>query len=120
MLTLQEILDDFAEYIDRPQSLGVNIATRSPAGESPLHWMASLGDVPAIRLLVSNGADVSASDNLGNTALHEAVAQRHVPAVQELVALGANVGLRNALGQTPEDIARSSRHDAMLAVFAGA
>jgi ankyrin repeat protein len=101
VLTLQEVLGDFAEYIGAERS-AMTVATRNSAGESPLHWMATLGDVPAIRLLAGSGAEISAPDHQENTPLHEAVARRHVPAAKELIACGADVRLRNAAGHTPE------------------
>lgn len=115
--TLQEVLADFAEYIGTGPT-EVAVSTRSSAGQPPLHWMATLGDAPAIRLLVAGGAEVSAPDQQGNTPLHEAVSRRHVPAAQELIVRGAHLHLRNASGRTPEDIVRADGHPPMLALFA--
>jgi ankyrin repeat protein len=117
MLTLREVLDDFALYA-KLEPADVSVNTRSSLGESPIHWMATLGDVPAIQLLAEAGADLSAQDNSGNTALHEAIAVGHAPAAQALIGAGAPLTLRNGLGQTPEDLARSSRSATLVALFA--
>ena len=117
MLTLREVLNDFALYAKlEPGNVSVN--TRSPSGESPIHWMAALGDVPAIQLLANAGADLSVQDQSGNTALHVAVSAGHGPATQALIAAGAPVALRNTLGQTPEDVAHSFPSANLAALFA--
>ena len=116
MLTLREVLSDFALYAKlEPGDVSVN--TLSSSGESPIHWMAALGDVPAIQLLANSGAHLSIQDHWGNTALHVAVSGGHGPAAQALIAAGAAVTLRNGLGQTPEDIARSFRSANLIALF---
>ncbi|WP_284336586.1 ankyrin repeat domain-containing protein [Comamonas sp. NoAH] len=72
MLTLQEVLDDFALYAKLgPGKISLN--TQSFSGEYPIHWMAALGDVPAIQLLANAGADLSVPDQAENTTLHVAV-----------------------------------------------
>ena len=50
MLTLREIFDDFALYAELEPG-AVFIDTKNSTGESPIHWMAALGDVQAIELL---------------------------------------------------------------------
>lgn len=117
MLTLREVLDDFALYAKLEPGT-VSVDTRSSLGESAIHWMATLGDVPAIQLLAQAGADLSLQDQSGNTALHVAVATGHVPAAQALIAAGAAVDLRNGVGQTPEDLARSSGSASLVSLFA--
>jgi uncharacterized protein len=117
MLTLREVLNDFALYAKLEPS-EVAVSTRSSSGECPIHWMAALGDVPAIQLLAKAGADLSVQDQSGNTALHVAVSGGHGPAAEALIAAGAAVSLRNGLGQTPEDIARSFQSARLVALFA--
>lgn len=117
MLTLREVLNDFALYAQLEPG-GVSVSTQSTSGECAVHWMAALGDVPAIRLLLKAGADPSAQDHSGNTALHVAVSGCHGPAAQALITAGATVTMRNCLGQTPEDIARSFPNANLVALFA--
>ena len=120
MLTLKEVLADAAASpgFESVEEVGVN--TSSSSGGSPLHWMATLGDVNAIRLLVSAGANLNAPDCQGNTPLHEAVAGRQAPAAQVLIEQGANVNLVNAAGQTAQDIARSDNFAPTVLLFQGA
>ncbi|MCL2636154.1 MAG: ankyrin repeat domain-containing protein [Betaproteobacteria bacterium] len=117
MLTLQEVLDDFALYAElEPDTVSVD--TKNALGEAPVHWMAALGDVPAIQLLAKAGADLRSQNQSGNTALHVAVASGHLPAAQALIAAGATLTLRNHLDQTPEDLARSLPGECLVSLFA--
>ena len=115
MLTLAEIFSDFAAYLGSAPE--VNVTTCGPNGETSLHWMATLGDVNAVCLLVAAGAEVAATDHKGNTPLHEAVAYRQTPAAKTLIELGANVSVCNVFGQTPQDIARSDSYSPTIALF---
>ena len=110
MLTLKEVLDDAIYCPGFKGQSDLSVHSRGSGGETPLHWMATLGDPPAIRLLVEAGADINAADAAGNAALHEAVSRRQVVAVQELLVLGADISLSNALGQTAYDIAQLDRY----------
>ena len=116
MLTLAEILSDFAAFLGSAPE--VDVTTRGPNGETSLHWMATLGDANAICLLVAAGAGVSATDHKGNTPLHEAVAYRQTPAAKTLIELGANLKVCNVSGQTPQDIAKSDGYSPTIALFA--
>jgi ankyrin repeat protein len=106
MLTLGEVLNDFRLYAGWPDGAAVDVASRSEAGETPLHWMAILGDNKEIDLLVRAGCDLNAADRDGNTALHAAVSVRHSTAVTALLKAGADVGKRNNADQTPLDAAK--------------
>ena len=116
MLTLEEVLNDFADDADLDPA-EVTLFSRNVKGETALHYMAYLGDPPAIRILVSNGAEISAVDNQGNSPLHVAVAYRHQRTGHELVKLGANLELRNAADQTPRDVAFLDENVEMVALL---
>ena len=107
MLTLEEILSDVAMSPGFSNVGKVGVDSRGDEGQSPLHWMATLGDAVGIRLLVEAGASINAIDNAGNTPLHEAVAWRQTLAARELIEQGADVLLRNGAGLTPLNIAKS-------------
>ena len=107
MLTLEEILSDVAMSPGFSNVGKVGVDSRGDEGQSPLHWMATLGDAVGIRLLVEAGASINAVDNKGNTALHEAVTWRHTLAARMLIEQGADMLLRNVSGLTPLDIAKS-------------
>ncbi|KAG8156758.1 hypothetical protein KVR01_013363 [Diaporthe batatas] len=59
---------------------------------SPLHWAIRNSDVPAVKLLLENEADVNKADSRGRTPLELAVSSKH-PAelVQELLQAGAGL-----------------------------
>lgn len=116
MLTLNEILSDFGTFLGSVRA--ASVTTRSQRGETALHWMATLGDANAIRLLITAGAETSATDNEGNTPLHEAVRYRQAMAAKTLIELGANLEIRNAEGQTAREIAESDGYQPTLELFA--
>jgi ankyrin repeat protein len=105
MLTLAEVLADVgaAPGFDGVNSVG--LSTRGSRGQTPLHWMAYLGDVDGVRLLLEAGADPNAVDQSGNTALHDAVLSRQHLVVALLVAGGADSSVRNLEGKSPLDLA---------------
>ena len=117
MLTLEEILEDFASFVgaDRKDAVGLSSAGRE--GETPLHWMATLGDAKAIRILIDAGAELSATDNNGNTPLHAAISSRQIDAARTLLALGAPSATRNSDGKSPLDIARADKYEPTIALF---
>ena len=117
MLTLKEVLADAAASPGFEGFSEVGVNSRGINGESPLHWMATLGDAEGIHLLVSEGANVNATDGEGNSPLHEAVAMRQTAAAQALVAHGADARLKNAVGKTPRDIAVSGGFEPVASLF---
>lgn len=117
MLTLDEVLSDFKLYAGYPEDQEVTVDSRTADGESPLHWMATLGDDAGIRLLVDAGASVNAVDNFGNTPIHEAVLRRQVTAVKALLQGGAEVGLKNGVGLTPLDVANSDQYQPTISAL---
>ncbi len=118
MLTLAEILSDFAAFAGLPDGANVGIDAVNSDGATPLHWMAALGDSVAIQILATAGADLDAQDKAGNTPLHEAVANRQAHAARSLLLAGANLESRNAQGLTALDVAAQDNYEPTLAVFA--
>lgn len=104
-LTLSEILDDFKDYADLTDNVEIQVNARLKSGDTPLHWMATLGDAIAIEVLIQFGADVNARNMLGNTPLHYAVKSRQVAAVKALLSVGSDCAARNLEGKTPLDVA---------------
>jgi ankyrin repeat protein len=116
VVTLDEVFADFGAFAGSGNP--VSVTTRGPRGETALHWMATLGDVNAIRLLVTAGADLSAADREGNTPLHEAVRHRQARAVQLLVELGADPHIRNHEGKTSREIAEGDAYAPTIELLA--
>ena len=89
--------------------------------DTALHQAVQRGHLPVVDALLNAGADVDAQDRFGNTALHLAVFQRDAHLVLRLIDWRANVNLQDLVGVTPRDLAlRSSRHDLMMLLDAGA
>ncbi|MCG7946639.1 MAG: ankyrin repeat domain-containing protein [Candidatus Thiodiazotropha taylori] len=117
MLTLEEILNDFAAYIGEGHPENVGLDSASATGETPLHWMATIGDSGAIKMLVDAGAEVNAQDRAGNTALHCAVASRQASAAKALLLLGANAFQENLEGVSPSGLSQQDEFRPVQALF---
>jgi len=117
MLTLEEVLADVATSPGFKGVSDVTIVSRGIGGESPLHWMAILGDSKAIQLLLDAGAGIDAVDDEGNAPLHVAVKWRQAEAASSLIARGAKCEIRNNQGSTPAEIARSDGYGPTMALF---
>src|SRR5262245_23100627 len=77
-------------------------------------------DVPAVRKLLDNGADVNARDADGNTTLILASFYASPECVQLLIENGADVNAANKAGVTPLIRAATSYETTRLLVAAGA
>ena len=113
-LTIDEILDDFSDYAGEESRRSTSVNSVSPDGETPLHWMSTLGDARAIELLVGAGANVNAQDTNGNAPLHAAVQSRQLQAVEALVQSGANLLLPNSAGFTPLELSQQEAFQPVL------
>ena len=117
MLTLKEVLTDFAFSPYWNSEEKVNVDSHGADGKSPLHFMAYWGDDKAICLLVEAGAHIDTTDDEGNTPLHESVMSRQASATRTIIKLGANVDCKNSLGQTPFDIAKDDAYEPCIALL---
>ncbi len=72
-------------------------------GGTVLHDAASNGDLQAVKLFVSHGADIDARDFEGETPLHKAALIRSQDTVDYLVSHGADLHARSKRGETPQD-----------------
>lgn len=114
MLTLSEVLSDFALYAGFHDVMNVNIDSRAERGESPLHWMAKLGDRAGITVLINAGASVDSVDDKGNTPLHAAIISRQTDAASALIEHGADIHRKNDVGQTPLEVAKLESYAPIL------
>lgn len=117
MLTIEEILADVAISPGFTDVREIGVHSRGRDGQTPLHWMATLGDVVGIRLLLDAGAAIDAMDTNGNTPLHEAVSCRHAPAAQLLFARGANACIPNKTGLNAVQMAAADGYESTIAIF---
>ncbi|MDA8363881.1 MAG: ankyrin repeat domain-containing protein [Gammaproteobacteria bacterium] len=79
------ILKDRAHMVESLLRTGVDISTRNPEGMTPLMAAASRGNIAIIRLLLSKGADVTAT-NLHGANAHDLAVQAGCPQAAKLIA----------------------------------
>lgn len=120
MVTLTEVLGDFRDYSSLGDDVRVTVETRGSSGETPLHWMAILGDANGVRVLCEAGADLNALDNLGNAPIHEAISNLQVLALIVLLECGADISVRNRMQQTPLELAQALCHQPAIDVLVSA
>ncbi|CAE8658600.1 unnamed protein product [Polarella glacialis] len=78
-----------------------NVDLRSSGGTTKLMNAANTGDLPRVKDLIAQGADVNATDEFGWTALRYAVRKKDTAICAELINLGADVNLGSTSGRTP-------------------
>jgi ankyrin repeat protein len=120
VLTLNEVLSDFATSasFNRVDALDVNSIASD--GSTPLHFMAYLGDVLGTSLLLQAGANINAIDVHGNTALHKAVISHQHLVVKQLVSNGALGYIKNKQGFTPLEVAINDKYKPTIEVLQNA
>lgn len=91
----------------------VDVDALDVTGQSALDYATDRGHVEAVRLLISQGAQVNNVASLsGRTPLHIAAAEGHVGLVQALLNASARYDVRDNNGHTPIDCAqRQGRHE---------
>lgn len=85
---------------------GGNIAARTNAGATPLHFAAARGDLDMVALLLERGSDIHARDERGWTALHYAASDgKSEMVVIALVDIGgADIEATTNSGRTAYDL----------------
>ncbi|HLL67367.1 MAG TPA: ankyrin repeat domain-containing protein [Micromonosporaceae bacterium] len=88
---------------------------------TPAHHAVEMEDLPRLRQILDDGADVEDANEQGMTLLHHAVdvegdgalqsaRQAHVDTTAFLLARGADPGAAMQAGETPLDLARQYGH----------
>lgn len=85
------------------------------SGKTPLHMAVELHDVPAVTLLLNQGANVDAAMFNGCTPLHLAVGRQDATIANLLCQSGADQMIRNMEDETALDLADGN--DDILALF---
>ena len=117
MLSIQEVLSDVASSPCFCKTKEVEVNSRGLNGETPLHWMATLGDDVATRLLIEAGANINTTNNEGNTPLHEAIISRQVIVARTLITCGANLSHQNKAGLSSFDLAQADGYNPIIELF---
>ena len=117
MLTLEEVLSDVADLPSFSDIKIIDVNSHGNHGETPLHWMATLGDIAGIKLLIEAGADINSLNDEGNTPLHEAVVYRQAHASRFLIESGSSLILKNKAGMSPVEIAEFDNYAPTMELF---
>ena len=107
---VQAEIDKGSDINAREKNLGSRVITKV-YGQTPLMYAASGAyPMPALELLLDNGAQVNARDDRGVTALMRAANFNRSGAVKLLLDRGAQVNARSNYGRTPLNIAAEPRY----------
>jgi ankyrin repeat protein len=106
-------------HLDLAEMLVKKGADINKTGWAPLHYAASGGHLPIIRLLLENSAYIDAESPNGTTPLMMAAMYGTPAAVNLLLEEGADATLKNEQGLTALQFAqRASRPDSTEAIAA--
>lgn len=76
-----------------------------PLGSTPLHYAASVGNLPMTKLLIEQGADVNMRDQGGNTPLKRATQMGQLETAVWLLQNGSDPNATATNGQSPLHVA---------------
>ncbi len=107
ILKLVSLLDrnDTAAFEMQVQNLNDANVAREDNNKTILMYACWVGNLEAVKYLVSKGADVNAQDSGGATALHLAAWKGFTPIALYLIDNGASGSTMSKDGMTPLDIA---------------
>ena len=71
------------------------------SGLTALHLASSRGHLDIVRLLLTEGADMTIGSNSGMTALHYACSNRRLDIIRLLLTEGADMTIADKYGRTP-------------------
>jgi ankyrin repeat protein len=115
------LLAIFQKLAAMPISDGFNFDSVDDAtvpGDTPLHFVASLGDLETAKILLDAGANPNwPNEHPGNTPLHNATSQKHYEIVDLLLSRGASQEIKNDEGFSPLDLAKKMNDSKMVAIF---
>jgi ankyrin repeat protein len=88
----------------------VDVYTRNPFANQPLHAAAAGRHLEVCRILLAAGADVDATQHGGFTPLHEAAQHGDVEMTELFLSAGAAPTAAADVGKTPADVAATAGH----------
>jgi ankyrin repeat protein len=89
---------------------GVDVYTRNPFANQPLHAAAAGRHIEVCRVLLAAGANVNATQHGGYTPLHEAAQHGDVEMSELFLSAGADPSASTDEGETSADIAAAAGH----------
>lgn len=111
----RKAVNDIVKFIELFIEKGADIDRANNIGETPLLLIAKKHrDREAIKLLISEGADINACDEEGNNVLLYAILNSDVVLARYLIKKGANYNVINNRNQTPASIAIEKGFDSVL------
>ena len=108
----------FAAFFGKPEAArmlleygaAVDVYTRNPFANQPLHAAAAGRHIEVCRVLLAAGADVNATQHGGFTPLHEAAQHGDVEMSELFLSAGADPSLTTDAGETAADVAAGAGH----------
>ena len=88
----------------------VDVYTRNPFANQPLHAAAAGRHIEVCRVLLAAGADVNATQHGGFTPLHEAAQHGDAEMTELFLSAGADPSLLTDAGETAADTAAAAGH----------
>ena len=88
----------------------VDVYTRNPFANQPLHAAAAGRHIEVCRILLAAGADVNATQHGGYTPLHEAAQHGDVEMTELFLSAGADPALVTDAGETAAHVAAAAGH----------
>jgi ankyrin repeat protein len=88
----------------------VDVYTRNPFANQPLHAAAAGRHLEVSRVLIAGGADVNATQHGGYTPLHEAAQHGDVEMTELFLSAGADRAATTDAGETAADLAMAAGH----------
>jgi ankyrin repeat protein len=113
--SLDALLEVIADILLIDTPISVN---EQPIEDTPIHIAAVWGDVRAIDMLISAGANVNTKGDLSCTALYNAVSFGHYRCAKMLIEAGATLDDINELGTSAQDKALKSENEQLVKLFA--
>ncbi|KAL8708801.1 MAG: hypothetical protein Q9220_006362 [cf. Caloplaca sp. 1 TL-2023] len=114
---VQLLIDHKANVDITSTPRGDALARKFNGSRTPLHWACDKGHEETARLLIENGADVSAKNCTGRTPLQEAIMRHKTGIAKLLLEKGASVDTHDDEGWTPLHQAANSGMVEMIRIL---